>query len=160
MWVSLRPTRTWHPNPSLVELKLFAWPFYLEVIIKLGVVHFDFEVVSSAMEMERGAGGQEAIQCHGKRKDKPDIDWQQNSGKGGQPEGGRVAAIVLRYAAGSIWLHLTLWLRHCTSAAKGYTHAHYLLSSITDILRASHTHTRTHTCVCNDSVYVLCPWVT
>lgn len=73
--MSLRPTRTWHPNPSLVELKLFAWPFYLEVIIKLGVVHFDFEVVSSVMEMDRGgAGGQEAIQCHGKRKDKPDID--------------------------------------------------------------------------------------
>lgn len=55
--MSLRPTRTWHPNPSLAELKLFAWPFYLEVIIKLGVVHFDFEVVSSAMEMERGVRG-------------------------------------------------------------------------------------------------------
>lgn len=55
--MSLRPTRTWHPNPSLVELKLFAWPFYLEVIIKLGVVHFDFEVVSSVLEMERGVRG-------------------------------------------------------------------------------------------------------
>lgn len=155
MWVSLRPTRTWHPNPSLVELKLFAWPFYLEVIIKLGVVHFDFEVVSSVLEMERGVRGarKQFNAMENERISQTSTDSRTvakgDSQRGWRGEGrgdcGRVAAIVLRYAAGSIWLHLTLWLRHCTSAAKGYTHAHYLLSSITDILRASHTHT--HMCV-------------
>lgn len=41
-----------NPTPIVAELKLSAWPFYLEVIIKLGVVHFDFEVVSSVRELK------------------------------------------------------------------------------------------------------------
>lgn len=79
---------------------------------------------------------QEAIQCHGKRKDKPDKD------RGDSGLGERVAAIVAAGSHLAAFDALTTSLHVCSAGIHTHTHAHPhpQYTSITDILRAS--------CVC------------